>query len=141
MPVSDYIQNGNSQMFLQSVFSAHYLDIFYIYMPLTSTVTLFLNLDFLYISSAFLPIHFLHYRQNIHLSKRYVLSRIVFVNIEDIFSIYGMLYSPSSCLQSYYRHCWFCLYHVVNVIFICFHISYYHTVSLTYLIRKPFYII
>ena len=47
MPVSDYIQNGNSQMFLQSVFSAHYLDIFYIYMPLTSTVTFFLNLDFL----------------------------------------------------------------------------------------------
>jgi hypothetical protein len=39
--VSNYIQNGNSQMFLQSVFSAHYLDIFYIYMPLTSTVTLF----------------------------------------------------------------------------------------------------
>ncbi len=30
--------------------------------------------------------------QNIHLSKRYVLSKIVFVNIEDIFSIYGMLY-------------------------------------------------
>ena len=57
-------------------------------MPLTSTVTLFLNLDFLYIFSAFLPIHFLHYMQNIHLSKRYVLSRIVFVNIGDIFSIY-----------------------------------------------------
>ena len=101
MPVSDYIQNGNSQMFLRSVFSAHYLDIFYIYMPLTSTVTFFLNLDFLYISSAFLPIHFLHYRQNIHLSKKYVLSRIVFVNIGDIFSIYGMLYSSSSGLQSY----------------------------------------
>ena len=39
------------------------------------------------------------------------------------------------------RHCWFCLYHVVNVIFVCFHMSYYHTVSLTYLIRKLFYII
>ena len=138
MPVSDYIQNGNSQMFLQSVFSAHYLDIFYIYMPLTSTVTLFLNLDFLYISSAFLPIHFLHYRQNIHLSKRYVLSRIVFVNIGDIFSIYGMLYHVYNLTD---RHCWFCLYHIVNVVFICFHISYYHTVSLTYLIRKLFYII
>ena len=75
-------------MFLQSVFFAHYQGIFCIYMPLTSTVTLFLNLDFLCISSAFLPIHFLHYRQNIHLSKSYVLSRIVFVNIEDIFSIY-----------------------------------------------------
>ena len=99
--ISDYIQNGNSQMFLRSVFSAHYLDIFYIYMPLTSTVTFFLNLDFLYISSAFLPIHSLHYRQNIHLSKRYVPSRIVFVNIGDIFSIYGMLYSSSSGLQSY----------------------------------------
>ena len=37
------------------------------------------------------------------------------------------------------RHCWFCLYHIVNVAFICFHISYYHTVSLTYLIRKLFY--
>ena len=33
--------------------------------------------------------------------KRYVLSRIVFVNIGDIFSIYGMLYSSSSGLQSY----------------------------------------
>ena len=134
MPVSDYIQNGNSQMFLQSVFSAHYLDIFYIYMPLTSTVTLFLNLDFLYIFSAFLPIHFLHYRQNIHLSKRYVLSRIVFVNIGDIFSIYGMLYSSSSGLQFTNRHCWSCLYHVMNMVFIRFHIFDNNTVPLTYLI-------
>ena len=108
MPVSDYIQNGNSQMFLQSVFSAHYLDIFYIYMPLTSTVTFFLNLDFLYISSAFLPIHFLHYRQNIHLSKRYVLSRIVFVNIGDIFSIYGMW----SLSVSIYLIITLCLWHI-----------------------------
>ena len=43
-------------------------------MPLTSTVTLFLNPDFLYIFLAFFLIHFLHYRQNTHLSKKYVLS-------------------------------------------------------------------
>ena len=35
------------------------------------------------------------YRQNIHLSKRYVLSKIVFVNIEDIFSIY-LIITPVS---------------------------------------------
>ncbi len=48
--------------------------LYLIYMPLTSTVTLFLNPDFLYIFLAFLLIHFLHYRQNTHLSKKYVLS-------------------------------------------------------------------
>ena len=48
--------------------------LYLIYMPLTSTVTLFLNPDFLYIFLAFFLIHFLHYRQNTHLSKKYVLS-------------------------------------------------------------------
>ena len=48
--------------------------LYLIYMPLTSTVTLFLNPDFLYIFLAFFLMHFLHYRQNTHLSKKYVLS-------------------------------------------------------------------
>ena len=32
------------------------------------------------------------------------------------------------------RHCRFCLYHVMNMVFICFHISDNNTVPLTYLI-------
>jgi hypothetical protein len=41
MPVSGYKQNGNSQMFLQSVFFAPYLDIFCTYMLLTLAITTF----------------------------------------------------------------------------------------------------
>ncbi len=83
MQVYDYIQNGNNQMFLLSVFSARYLDIFCTYMLLTFAVTFFLNLDFLYNYLAVLLIHFLHYRQNINLSQRYVLSKNVSANNSD----------------------------------------------------------
>ena len=41
MQVSGYKQNGNSQMFLQPVFFAPYLDISCIYMLLTLTATAF----------------------------------------------------------------------------------------------------
>ena len=46
--------------------------------------------------------------------------------------------------QIYYftdRHCWFCFYHVMNMIFICLHISDNDFMLLTYLIRKLLYII
>ena len=93
MQASDYIQIGNNQMFWLSVFAARYLDIFCNYMPLTSAVATFLNPDFLYIFLAFLLIHFLHYRQNIRLSKRYVISKNASANNSDIFSFYGMSYN------------------------------------------------
>ena len=45
MPVYCYKQNGSSQMFLQSVFSAHYWDISCIYMLLTLAATTFLYIS------------------------------------------------------------------------------------------------
>ena len=95
MQVSDYTQNGNSQMFFLSVLSAHYWDIFCIYMLLTFTATFFLSLDFRYTFLAFLLIHFLHYKQNNHLSKMYVLSRNASANNSDSVSIYGKSYNFS----------------------------------------------
>ena len=101
MQVSDYTQNGNSQMFFLSVLSAHYWDIFCIYMLLTFAATFFLSLDFRYTFLAFLLIHFLHYMQNNHLSKMYVLSRNASANNSDSVSIYGKSYNFSLGLQFY----------------------------------------
>ena len=74
------------------------------------------TLGFLYIFSPSLLKHFLHCMQNIRPSKKYVLSR------ND-------------------RHCWFCFYHIMNMAFVCLHISNNDFMLLTYLIRKLLYII
>ena len=39
------------------------------------------------------------------------------------------------------RHCWLCFYHVMDMVFVCFHISDNYMMFLTYLIGKLFYII
>ena len=87
MPAFDYKQNGSSQMFLQSVFSARYQDIFCIYMLLTFAATSCLKsiLDFLCISLAFLLKHSQRCIQNIRPSKRYALSKNVSANNLGIF--------------------------------------------------------
>ena len=75
--MSDYIQIGSTQMFWLSEFSVPYWDKSGTYMPLTLVVTSAIP-DFLCIPETFSPKHYQHYKQNIHLSKRYVLSKTVF---------------------------------------------------------------
>ena len=99
---SYYKQNGNSQTFSQSVLFALYLDISWIYMLLTLAVTPPSIPDFLCIYAAFLPKHSLHCRRNTPLSRKYALSKNVFINNSDIFPRYDMLYNSSSDLQFYW---------------------------------------
>ena len=58
MPESGYKRNDSSRMFLQSVRSAHYLDISYTYMLLTPTAITFLSLIFYVFPEHFLYICF-----------------------------------------------------------------------------------
>ncbi len=61
------------------------------------------------------------------LHAKYLLSKVCsfrncFRNIGDIFSEHGILDSSHEVYNLTNRHCWFCLYHVMNMVFIRFNI-------------------
>ena len=90
--MSGYKQNDNSQMFLQSVFSVHYLDISCIYMLLASAVTTFLPLIF-YIFSEHLFWNISYTAGKISIRPKGMFFPEMFsdVNNSDIFPKYDML--------------------------------------------------
>ena len=79
--------------------------------------------------------------QKIRPSKRYSLFKNISANNLGIFPKYDMLCNFYQIYDFTDRHCWLCFYHVLNMVFICFHISDNNLVLLTYLVRKLFYII
>ena len=117
MLMSGYKQTGSSQMFLQSVFSVRYWGIFCIYMLSALTITAFSSLSFLYTFVAFLLKHSLRYMRNIRpkgmlFPKMFPqIIRVLFPNricCIDLHQIYNLTD----------RHCWFCFYHVMDMVFI-----------------------
>ena len=108
MQVSGCTQNGNSRMFLQSAPAVFYLDISYICMFLTFSSTAFypwssINLRNISSGNRCSQIISPHYMRNIHLSKKYVPSRNIFVNNLDGFPKYDTQYNFSSGLQFYWQ--------------------------------------
>ena len=139
--VSGCTQNGNSRMFLQPAPAVFYLDISYICTLLTFAAVPpypWFSVYFCSISSETFPTLHAKYpsvQKVCSFPKMFPqIIRVLFPNMICCIALHPIYHLTD-------RHCWFCFYHVMDMVFVSFHMSDNYMMFLTYLIRELFYVI